>query len=74
MADQELTCIKSTHTPKHTLWVSSCIVLIQDGQVFADGRLDEKISAENLKKLYRVCVCVAHSETGVSAFVPTGTQ
>jgi iron complex transport system ATP-binding protein len=72
LADQGLTCIKSTHTPEHALWVSSRVVLIKDGQVIADGRPDEKISPEALKTLYRVCVCVAHSETGVSAFVPTG--
>ena len=72
LADQGLTCIKSTHTPEHALWVSSRVVLIKDGQVLADGRPDEKISPETLKSLYRVCVCVAHNETGVSAFVPTG--
>jgi ABC-type cobalamin/Fe3+-siderophores transport system ATPase subunit len=48
------------------------VVLLKDGQVLADGRPDEQISPENLKKLYRVCVCVAHSETGISAFVPMG--
>jgi ABC-type cobalamin/Fe3+-siderophores transport system ATPase subunit len=45
-----------------------------DGQVFADGRPEEKLSPENLKKLYRICVCIAHSETSVSVFVPTGAR
>jgi ABC-type cobalamin/Fe3+-siderophores transport system ATPase subunit len=63
-------------TPPSTPWVSSRVVWIKDGQVLADSRPDEQISPEDLKKRYHVCmcVCVAHSETGVSAFVPTGLR
>ena len=65
LSDEGLTCIKSTHTPEHALWVSSRVVLIKDGQVIADGHPDKEISPANIEALYRVRVRVAHSEGGL---------
>lgn len=70
LSEQGLTCIKSTHTPEHALWVSSRVVLIKDGQVIADGKPDDQITPENLERLYRVRVSVTITEAGIPATIP----
>jgi iron complex transport system ATP-binding protein len=70
LSEQGFTCIKSTHTPEHALWVSSRVVLIKERQVIADGRPDEQVTPENLERLYRVRVSVTQTESGIPATIP----
>jgi iron complex transport system ATP-binding protein len=72
LAKDGLTCIKSTHTPEHALWVSDRVVLLQDGHVIADGHPREQITPENLHRLYRVHVDAAKTRDGRSVYVPRG--
>jgi len=71
LAQDGLTCIKSTHTPEHALWVSDRVVMLQDGQVIADGRPRDQITPANLQRLYRVNVKSAMTSDGWPAYVPS---
>lgn len=71
LSENGLTCIKSTHTPEHALWVSDRVVMLQNGQVVADGRPRDQITPENLQRLYRVSVTSAMTADGWPAYVPT---
>ena len=70
LAREGLTCIKSTHAPEHALWVSDRVVLLKDGQVIGDGLPRDKLTPDNLHRLYRVRVQVATAADGRSAYVP----
>lgn len=70
LAEEGLTCIKSTHTPEHALWVSDRVVLLQGGQVIGDGDPREQITPENLHRLYRVRVDSVTGADGRIAYVP----
>jgi iron complex transport system ATP-binding protein len=74
LSEQGFTCINSTHTPEHALWVSSRAVLIKDGKVIADGSPSEQVTAENLERLYRVRVSVTQTEAGIPATIPEDLQ
>jgi iron complex transport system ATP-binding protein len=71
LAQNGLTCIKSTHTPEHALWVSDRVVMLQNGQVIADGHPREQITPENLHRLYRVNVTSVMTSDGWPAYVPS---
>jgi iron complex transport system ATP-binding protein len=71
LAQNGLTCIKSTHTPEHALWVSDRVVMLQNGQVIADGHPRDQITPENLHRLYRVKVTSLMTSDGWPAYVPT---
>jgi len=70
LTKQGLTCIKSTHTPEHALWVSDRVVLLQDGKVIADGEPRAQITPESLHRLYRVHVDSVTGPDGRVAYVP----
>ncbi len=65
-----LTCIKSTHTPEHALWVSDRVIMLQEGRIVADGRPREQITPANLHRLYRVNVRSTATKDGWLAYVP----
>lgn len=71
LAGEGLTCIKSTHTPEHALWVSDRVVMLNQGRIIADGRPRDELSPENLHRLYRVHVRAAQVGTQDVAYVPT---
>lgn len=71
LARNGLTCIKSTHTPEHALWVSDRVVMLQNGRVIADGHPREQITPANLHRLYRVNVTSVMTSDGWPAYVPS---
>jgi iron complex transport system ATP-binding protein len=52
------TFIKSTHFPDHALWGTDRVLMLQNGEVVADGRADEAINPEAFRKLFGVAVRV----------------
>lgn len=71
LAQNGLTCIKSTHTPEHALWVSDRVVMLHNGRVIADGHPRDQITPENLHRLYRVNVTSLMTSDGWPAYVPS---
>jgi iron complex transport system ATP-binding protein len=54
------TFIKTTHFPDHAVWISDRVVMLESGQVVADGDAVCVASEENLERLYGVPIGVMH--------------
>jgi iron complex transport system ATP-binding protein len=52
------TCVMTTHSPDHALWVADQVILLQDGQVMADGAPSEVLTGDTLGRLYDDAISV----------------
>ncbi|MFC3609209.1 ABC transporter ATP-binding protein [Stutzerimonas tarimensis] len=64
--------LKTTHHPDHALACASRVALLQEGRIVADGTPTEVLTADAIRRLYRVEVEILRSPAGRSAFVPAG--
>ncbi|MCW8159476.1 ABC transporter ATP-binding protein [Stutzerimonas stutzeri] len=62
--------LKTTHHPDHALACASRVALLQEGRIVADGTPTEVLTANAIRRLYRVEVEILRSPTGRGAFVP----
>jgi iron complex transport system ATP-binding protein len=69
LSHEGYTFIKSTHFPDHALWASDRVVMIQNGEVIADGRAEEKLNSDNFQRLFGVSVRVVTVD-GMRVCVP----
>ncbi|MDR1083272.1 MAG: ABC transporter ATP-binding protein [Deltaproteobacteria bacterium] len=63
LARQGHTVLWTTHSPDQALLVADRLVMIKDGQVYADGRPEDVITGESLSELYGLNAVV--TETSV---------
>jgi iron complex transport system ATP-binding protein len=74
LSKEGYTFVKSTHSPEHALWIAHRVVMIKDGMVLADGRVDEVVNTANLRDLYRTEVEIATVNGSVKVCIPTALQ
>lgn len=65
--DRQLTVIMVLHDLNHAARFSQRIIAVKDGQVFADGAVEQVITVENLRILYGVETTVMTVEQGGSS-------
>lgn len=70
LARDGYTFIKTTHFPDHALWISDRVIMLNAGQVIADGSTEEVITKVNLYKLYNIPVNVLKIKGGGRICVP----
>ncbi|MFV0455981.1 MAG: ABC transporter ATP-binding protein [Pseudomonas sp.] len=56
------TVLMSTHAPDHALLASAKVVLLKNGEVFAQGAPEAVVTSENLSRLYGVPARVAETK------------
>lgn len=54
LASEGYTFLKTTHYPDHALLVSSRVVVLNEGQIVADGAPEDVINADMIKEIYGV--------------------
>lgn len=64
------TFVKTTHYPDHALYASNKVMMLKDGKVLDYGKIDEKLSVSNIKKLYGVDVEIIEKENGYKFCIP----
>jgi iron complex transport system ATP-binding protein len=70
LAEEGMTVIKSTHFPDHALWGTDRVLMVQDGNIVADGRAEDTINAETFQQLFGVSVRV-ETIGGLRVCIPT---
>ena len=73
LAQNGITCIKTTHYPEHALWTSGQAVFMRNGKVLVSGPTSQIVNSENLKKIYDTDIAVLSrpiDENSVSTCVP----
>lgn len=58
LADKGSTAVMTTHDPNAAIYAADHFVLMNQGQVVAQGLMDEVISTENLSKIYQTPIRV----------------
>jgi len=61
MADRGMAIVLTTHDPNAAVYAADTFVLINEGDIFAEGNLEQVITAENLSALYQVPLRVERS-------------
>lgn len=59
LCEEGLTVIQTTHYPDHALYASSRVLLMEAGEVLADGDPEKTMTSEHLARLYRIEAWVA---------------
>ena len=70
LASQGYTFLKTTHYPDHAFLVSNEVILLKDGVILAQGKVNEVITNTNMKKLYNIDVNINETEYGFNICVP----
>ena len=73
LAQEGITCIKTTHYPEHALWTSGQAVFMRNGKVLASGLTSEIVNSDNLRAIYDTEIIVLDrpiNDSSVSTCVP----
>ena len=73
LANEGITCIKTTHYPEHALWTSGQAIFMKKGRVLVSGPTLDIINTENLKSIYDTEIVVLQrpiDENSVSTCIP----
>ena len=64
------TFVKTTHYPDHALYASNKVMMLKDGKILDNGLVDDKLTVENINKLYDVNVEIIKRENGYKFCIP----
>ena len=70
LSKEEYTFVKTTHYPDHALYASNKVMMLKDGQILDNGLVDDKLTVENINKLYDVNVEIIKRENGYKFCIP----
>jgi len=70
LASEGYTFVKTTHYPDHALYASNKVIMLQDGKVLDYGKIDDKLTENNINNLYDVNVEVISRENGYKFCIP----
>ncbi len=65
LASDGYTVLMTTHSPDQAFWVSSYTVLLKNGLVFADGKVEDVITSKNLTNLYEMPINVLETSVKI---------
>lgn len=73
LCDEGQTCLMTTHTPDHALWVADRAILLRQGRVLADAPPEAAVTGDNLRRLYGAAIDVhAVAAAGLRVCLPAG--
>lgn len=64
LAQNGITCVKTTHYPEHALWTSDRAIFVRAGKIIATGNSADIINSSTLKDLYNADIRILESEAG----------
>ncbi|WP_418179938.1 ABC transporter ATP-binding protein [Aliarcobacter lanthieri] len=70
LAKEGYTFVKTTHYPDHALYASNKVMMLKDGIVLDYGLVDDKLTVENINKLYDVNVEIIKRDNGYKFCIP----
>jgi iron complex transport system ATP-binding protein len=70
LAEEGYTFIQTSHFPEHAIWISDRVLMLQEGQVIADGNAEDVITPRNLYRLYNTPIRVVEAAGGMRVCVP----
>ncbi|CCK81556.1 ABC transporter ATP-binding protein [Desulfobacula toluolica] len=70
LAEQGYTFIQTSHFPEHAIWISDRVVMLQDGQIIANGSTQDVINGPNLYRLYKTPIGIVEAKNGMRVCVP----
>ncbi|MBL3520231.1 ABC transporter ATP-binding protein [Arcobacter lanthieri] len=70
LANEGYTFVKTTHYPDHALYASNKVMMLKDGIVLDYGLVDDKLTVENINKLYDVNVEIIKRDNGYKFCIP----
>ena len=70
LADEGYTVIKSTHFPDHALWIAHRVIMLQNGDIVANGKPAEVMNDESVCSLYNARISIVDVARGLKICVP----
>ncbi|WP_418179513.1 ABC transporter ATP-binding protein [Aliarcobacter lanthieri] len=70
LSNEGYTFVKTTHYPDHALYASNKVMMLKDGIVLDYGLVDDKLTVENINKLYDVNVEIIKRDNGYKFCIP----
>ena len=70
LSKEGYTFVKTTHYPDHALYASNKVMMLKDGKILDNGLVDNKLTVENINKLYDVNVEIIKRENGYKFCIP----
>lgn len=78
LSEEGKSILMVTHNPDHALYCADRVIALQGGTVLKDGKADEVVTEENLRRIYRIDVKVRNVELeeqkNVTVCIPQHTR
>ncbi len=72
LAQEGYTFLQSTHYPEHAMMVSTRVIMLKEGKIYANGTPQEVITAQSIKALYGVDVVMHRYSDTLQLPIPRG--